>query len=389
MGACASVCSSDSSEGVKQHNVGHNIRNFTNTMHVTEPALADLYRGVKKLGEGSAAEVWLCRSLRAGEPDVALKLFRRPFQEAPQSSLSREIQVPMDLSEGCVSMIDAYDAYLTPQHLVLSLEPVLGGNLKAYLDVKASKASNGYVMDEDEARYFFQQIVLSLVHLHEHSWTHRDVKLSNVLLTKSDPHEVRFCDFGFAKPLDDPAGRQLATTHLGTYEYMSPELLENAAAGQQSPYDPRAVDVWSSGVMLTMLLFGSKPFNHNRAADAGYSAAEEALWKVETSRPWYEADLLKGAAATISPEGKDLLDRIFTIDPVRRISMREVQQHPWLQKPLSSKYQRVASSLASRQAQLEQTVGLHTADAGKVAARRSQLEDLVMQACASQGQKGL
>ena len=72
-------------------------------MHVTEPALADLYRGVRKLGEGSAAEVWLCRSLAAGEPDVALKLFRRPFQEAPQSSLSREIQVSSVASRDQIS----------------------------------------------------------------------------------------------------------------------------------------------------------------------------------------------------------------------------------------------------------------------------------------------
>lgn len=53
-------------------------------------------------------------------------------------------------------MINAFDCYLTPQHLVLSLEPVLGGNLKEYLDVRASKAHHGYVLDENEARFFFQ-----------------------------------------------------------------------------------------------------------------------------------------------------------------------------------------------------------------------------------------
>ena len=59
---------------------------------------------------------------------------------------------------------------------------------------------------------------------------------------------------------------------------MPPELLKNAAAGQQSPYDPRCVDVWASGVMLTVMLFGSKPFNHDKAEDAGFAASEEALW---------------------------------------------------------------------------------------------------------------
>ena len=77
----------------------------------------------------------------------------------------------MDLSEGCVSMINAYDCYLTPQHLVLALEPVLGGNLKDYLDVRASKAHHGYVLDEDEARYFFQ-VSLHLMSLAKfNSWS--------------------------------------------------------------------------------------------------------------------------------------------------------------------------------------------------------------------------
>ena len=77
----------------------------------------------------------------------------------------------MDMSEGCVSMIAAYDVYLTPGHLVLSMEPLLGGDLKTYVDVKASKARNGYVMDEDEARYFFQVSCCRLAQLaHPKCW---------------------------------------------------------------------------------------------------------------------------------------------------------------------------------------------------------------------------
>ena len=97
MGTCASSCGgkepdSNSDRG-KVHDLGHNIRNFTNTMKVTEPALADKYRGVKKLGGGSAGDIWLCHDLTAGQPDVALKLFPRPFQAGSRDVLLHEIQV--------------------------------------------------------------------------------------------------------------------------------------------------------------------------------------------------------------------------------------------------------------------------------------------------------
>ncbi len=65
-----------------------------------------------------------------------------------------------------------------------------------------------------------------------------------------------------------------------TYEYMPPELLEHAQRGLQSPYDPRAVDVWSSGVMLTLMLFGKKPFTRDQGKDAPSESAEQVLWCV-------------------------------------------------------------------------------------------------------------
>lgn len=66
------------------------------------------------------------------------------------------MQVPMDLSDGCVSLISAYDAYLTPTHLVLALEPVLGGNLGTYVQERSLRTKHGLVMDEIEARYYFK-----------------------------------------------------------------------------------------------------------------------------------------------------------------------------------------------------------------------------------------
>ncbi len=68
------------------------------------------------------------------------------------------LQLPMELSDDCVSLIDAYDVYLTPQHLVLALEPVRGGSLSTYVQDRALRSHHGLVLGEDEARYYFQVV---------------------------------------------------------------------------------------------------------------------------------------------------------------------------------------------------------------------------------------
>jgi serine/threonine protein kinase len=102
---------------------------------------------------------------------------------------------------------------------------------------------------EQEAVYLMKQIMIGLKYLHSHSIIHRDLKLSNLLLT--DDFKVKIADFGLAVRLNDKNGEQ--QTLCGTPNYISPEVV------QRQPYG-LSTDIWSLGCMLVTMLTGCPPF---------------------------------------------------------------------------------------------------------------------------------
>ncbi|KAK9848557.1 hypothetical protein WJX84_002199, partial [Apatococcus fuscideae] len=157
-----------------------------------DPALDTSFHAQKMLGSGTAGDIWLCKQPSKNQRAVAVKLFPRPFKNGTQTTLLREVQVPMDLSQGCVSIVTAYEALLTPTHLALVMEEAPGGSLTAHIAHRFETSSKGEtIMSEDEARYLFQQLIIAVSHCHRHGWAHRDVKLDNVLLTLSNPPEIK------------------------------------------------------------------------------------------------------------------------------------------------------------------------------------------------------
>ena len=106
---------------------------------------------------------------------------------------------------------------------------------------------------ENDARYFFQQLVCGLEYLHAAGVTHRDVKLENTLIGGSRPGTlVKICDFGYSKRPE--VEQSQCKSIVGTPAYLAPEVLAN------KPYRGSAVDVWSAGVLLYVMLVGAYPF---------------------------------------------------------------------------------------------------------------------------------
>lgn len=97
-------------------------------------------------------------------------------------------------------------------------------------------------LSEDDARFFFQQLVMGLDYCHRMGVANRDIKLENTLLDGSRPRPlVKLCDFGYSKHIDDSRPK----TKVGTPGYTAPEVVRAAAS---STYDGPAADVWSAGV---------------------------------------------------------------------------------------------------------------------------------------------
>lgn len=103
---------------------------------------------------------------------------------------------------------------------------------------------------------------------------HRDLKLDNTLLDVSNPPYIKICDFGFAKSWGKPEDAN-TNTIIGTPVYMSPEVLSTSMSGKA--YLGTSADVWSSGVLLFVMLMGAFPYDHVNNPDPDSNAAQRRV----------------------------------------------------------------------------------------------------------------
>lgn len=273
-------------------------------------------------------------------------------------------------------MIKAYEAILTPKHLCLVMEYASGGSLTAYVADKWQKAqAMGLFLSEDEARYFFKQFLSAVKYCHGHCVAHRDLKLDNTLLDSSHPPIIKICDFGFAKTWNEEANM---FTQIGTPVYMSPELI-NTKAGQRG-YDGRSVDVWASGILLLVMLLGSFPFDHTEHPDPNTSEAHLEVWLQQVSKRWSEVPHMKEAVTKLTPECKDLLNRIFVIDANKRITIEQIERHPWYKMPLPPHYINTLKKLEMGQAELDEYNRRRKENELAAAHRKAEVEAMVEEA---------
>jgi len=326
-------------------------------------------------GKGGTGDTWSFRHKPSGE-EVAVKFIRRPLPKVLEKNITREFTIQADLGEGHQNVIKAYEAVLTPNYLCLVMEYAKGGSLTSYVANKWQEAQKkGLFLSEDEANYFFRQFISAVKYCHLHSVAHRDLKLDNTLLDNADPPFVKICDFGFAKTWSEDANM---LTQIGTPVYMSPELI-NTKGGSRA-YDGRSVDIWASGILLLVMLLGSFPFDHTEHPDPNTSEAHLEVWLQQVSKRWNEVPHMRQAIEKLTPECKDLLNRIFVIDAKKRITIDEIERHPWYRKQLPGKYQASLAKLQQSKEQIDTYLAGRKASEAAVLARTKQIEDLVIQA---------
>ena len=276
---------------------------------------------------------------------------------------------------GHENVIKAYEAVLTPTHLCLVMEYAKGGSLTAYVADRWKEAqAKGLFLTEDEARYFFKQFLSAVNYCHMHSIVHRDLKLDNTLLDDSKPPVIKICDFGFAKAWSEEANMY---TLIGTPVYMSPEQMNESA--KEKGYDGRSVDVWASGILLLVMLLGSFQFDHTEHPDPNTGEAHLEVWLQQVSKRWSEVPHMAEAVKKLSPEIKDLLNRIFVIDADRRVTIKQIERHPWYNKPLDGAFAQKLKELEASQAELNKHFA-HKKDDDSVKERNRKIEELVERA---------
>lgn len=159
------------------------------------------------------------------------------------------------------------------------------------------------------ARHFMHQIVKGMLYLHTHGILHRDLTLSNLLLTNN--MNIKIADFGLATQLKLPTEKHF--TMCGTPNYISPEVATRSAHGLES-------DVWSLGCMFYAFLTGRPPFDTDTVKHT-LSKVVLGDYKMPTR---------------VSAEAQDLIQQLLQKNPALRPSLSAVLDHPFMTKSGSS-----------------------------------------------------
>lgn len=192
-------------------------------------------------------------------------------------------------------IIRLYEVIDTPSDIFVIMEFVSGGELFDYI------VSRGR-LPPDEARHFFHQIVSGIEYCHYHRIVHRDLKPENLLL--DGDNNIKLADFGLSNVAHDG---DFLRTSCGSPNYAAPEVISgNLYAGAE-------VDVWSCGVILYALLCGTLPFDDESIPNL-FKKIKSGMYSLPSH---------------LSQSSRDLILRMLVVDPLKRITIAEVRQHPW------------------------------------------------------------
>ncbi|KAI7806951.1 SNF-related serine/threonine-protein kinase [Triplophysa rosa] len=259
--------------------------------------IAGLYDLDKTLGRGHFAVVKLARHVFTGEKVAVKVIDKTKLDTVATGHLFQEVRC-MKLVQH-PNIVRLYEVIDTQTKLYLILELGDGGDMFDYI----MKHEEG--LSEELAKKYFAQIVHAISYCHRLHVVHRDLKPENVVFFEKQGL-VKLTDFGFSNKFQP--GKKL-TTSCGSLAYSAPEIL----LGDE--YDAPAVDIWSLGVILFMLVCGQPPFQ-----EANDSETLTMIMDCKYTVP-----------AHVSNACKDLINRMLQRDPKRRASLEEIECHAWLQ----------------------------------------------------------
>ncbi|KAF5305616.1 hypothetical protein FQR65_LT07697 [Abscondita terminalis] len=263
---------------------------------VYDGKIAGLYDLEETLGRGHFAVVKLAKHVFTGEKVAVKVIDKSKLDEVSKAHLFQEVRC-MKLVQH-PNVVRLYEVIDTATKLYLILELGDGGDLYDYI------MRHDAGLSEQLARDYFRQIVKAISYCHRLHVVHRDLKPENVVFFEK-LGVVKLTDFGFSNKFFP--GQKLETS-CGSLAYSAPEILLGDS------YDAPAVDVWSLGVILYMLVCGQAPFQ-----EANDSETLTMIMDCKYTVP-----------AHISKDCRDLIARMLVRDPEKRATLVEIAAHPWL-----------------------------------------------------------
>ncbi|KAK7387764.1 hypothetical protein VNO78_22556 [Psophocarpus tetragonolobus] len=276
----------------------------------------------KELGRGQFGITYLCTENSSGATYACKSILKRKLvSRADREDIKREIQIMQHLS-GQPNIVEFKGAYEDMFSVHLVMELCAGGELFDRI------ISQGHYSERAAASLC--RSIVNVVHIcHFMGVMHRDLKPENFLLSSNDPHaSLKATDFGLSVFIDPG---KVYHDMVGSAYYVAPEVLRRSY-GQE-------IDIWSAGIILYILLSGVPPF---------WAETEKGIFNAILEG---EIDFVSEPWPSISNSAKDLVRKMLTQDPKRRITSAQVLEHPWIREGGEASDKPIDSAVLSRMKQ--------------------------------------
>uniref|UniRef100_A0A8P4KMJ5 calcium/calmodulin-dependent protein kinase n=1 Tax=Dicentrarchus labrax TaxID=13489 RepID=A0A8P4KMJ5_DICLA len=269
---------------------------------VTSTRFTDEYQLYEELGKGAFSVVRRCVKKSTGQ-EYAAKIINTKKLSARGKCSHCPLCRSVLLSRSHMNLLRLHDSISEEGFHYLVFDLVTGGEL--FEDIVARE-----YYSEADASHCINQILESVSHIHQHDIVHRDLKPENLLLaSKMKGAAVKLADFGLA--IEVQGDQQAWFGFAGTPGYLSPEVL------RKDPYG-KPVDIWACGVILYILLVGYPPF---------WDEDQHKLYQQIKAGAY---DFPSPEWDTVTPEAKNLINQMLTINPAKRITADQAIKHPWV-----------------------------------------------------------
>ncbi|CAO2197225.1 unnamed protein product [Urochloa humidicola] len=262
-----------------------------------------IYTVGKELGRGQFGVTSLCTHKATGERFACKTIAKRKLSTKEDvEDVRREVQIMYHLA-GQPNIVELKGAYEDKQSVHLVMELCAGGELFDRIIAKGKYT--------ERAAASLLRTIVEIVHTcHSLGVIHRDLKPENfLLLSKDENAPLKATDFGLSVFFKQG---EVFKDIVGSAYYIAPEVLKRS-------YGPEA-DIWSIGVILYILLCGVPPF---------WAESEHGIFNAILRG---QVDFSSDPWPRISPIAKDLVKKMLTTDPRKRISAYDVLNHPWIKE---------------------------------------------------------
>ena len=272
---------------------------------------------LKPFQKGGTSTIYLVEKIKTGKTYVA-KIYN------DDKDFENEVNILKHLSSLNNPNIIKLISYSDEQIEKID-DPIKENKKYVILDYFPNKDLFNYIktlngLSEQETKKMFYQIVKAVQQCHNNGIYHGDLKPENILLNEN--YEPVLCDFGYGCIMEEENGeKKKLNKYEGTTNYCSPEIWKNI------PYDGEKSDIFSLGVILFTLYFGSFGFVKSTPNDGLY----KLIMKKKYIDYWNKIGNLFGMTKlnVVSPEYKNLYLKLVAKNPNDRPTIEEILNHEW------------------------------------------------------------